>query len=220
MRFSSPGAVRRWAAASAALAALGLASCSSGGPDPQSSATAVSPPVPTPTATVTGPATPTPGPTPTATPPSATPPPVETPPPPGAPPCEPATLTLTDADYTEQGGYRQELFGLRTSGPDCGLQGYPSLELRDPAGRVIPVRWSKGGYGLDPATPDPVTLSSGTSVSFSVSSPSSGSCVEAAKVRATLAGVGTLTAATSVRVCNGVAGVSPIRRYAGDGPDA
>lgn len=208
--------VRRTAAVSCLVTALAVSACSSVEKTPTAT--------PTPTAVVTETSarptsTPTPTPSPTATEQPPAKPPVETPPPPGAPPCKPASLTLTDADVTEAEGYRQELFGLRTSGPNCGLQGYPVLELRDAAGRVIPVSWSKGGYGLEPSKPEPVTLSSGTSVSFSVASPATGSCVDAAKVRATLEGVGTLTAATSVRICNGKAGVSPIRRYVDDHSD-
>ena len=213
MRFPFPGA-----RTAPVLLLVLLTACTASDDQPAASPSAVPTTTsPAPTATL-----PTATATPTTTAPTELPPtkpPVETPPPPGAPPCKPATLTLTDADYTEAEGHRHELFGLRTSGPDCGLQGYPTLELRDAAGRVIPVRWSKGGYGLEPARPEPVTLSSGTSVSFSVGSPASGSCVEAAKVRATLSGVGTLTAATSVRICGGVAGVSPIRRFEDDHTD-
>jgi hypothetical protein len=219
MRFPTPGAVRRAGAVPVLLTALVASACSVSESEPTASPSALATTSAAPTATASATTSPTPTPTPSTTEQPPTRPPVETPPPPGAPTCKPAALTLTDADYTEEGGYRQELFGLRTSGPDCGLQGYPALELRDAAGRVIPVRWTKNGYGLPPAKPDPVTLSSTTSVSFSVSSPATGSCVEAAKVRATLAGVGTLTAATSVRICNGVAGISPVRRFEDDHTD-
>lgn len=138
--------------------------------------------------------------------------PMDSAPPPGAPPCKVAALTLTDADSLVTQQAREQVYVLRTSGPNCGLQGYPGVTLRGADGTPLAVTYSQA-----PGTAAPLTLSKGTSVSFSVTSPRSGTCLDAATISVLLPEVpGALTAATTARICQAKAVVSPVRRLNAD----
>jgi hypothetical protein len=142
-------------------------------------------------------------------------PPLETAPAPGRPRCQPATLSLVDADQLSSATATQEVFALRTSGPDCQLTGFPSLQFRDSKGSPLAVTVTHGGYGASSGPAKVTTLSKATSASFVVGTPrgpGSGSCVAAATVVVGVPGGGTLTASTTLTVCAGKAGVSPIGR--------
>jgi hypothetical protein len=70
-----------------------------------------------------------------------------------------------------------------------------------------------GGFGLPAATPKVVTLSRSTSASFVVATGTAGRCVPTATVVIGLPGSGTaLRASTTMTVCAGQAGVSPVGR--------
>ncbi len=205
-----------------ALLLLPLTGCSGGSTtsSPTPAATTLSPATtpaaepPTPPASRSTPPTPLQTPRATAT---GTPTPLESAPPPGAPTCKAANLTVTDADTEVTPQARQQLYTVRTNGPDCGLAGYPAVTLFGADGKVLKVTYSHGGYGQSPSPAAPLTLSKSTSVSFSVSSPRAGTCVDAATISVVLPGTGgARTAPTTVRICGGVAGVSPVRRLNAD----
>ena len=186
---------------------------------PTTPATATSRPA-APAVPTNAPTTPTPTtPTPTAGPadPLSPRPALESAPPPGLPTCRAADLSLSDADALTTATAAQEVFALRTSGPDCQLHGWPTVQLRDGGGRALSVEMRHGGFGISPGAPKVTTLSRGTSASFVVGTGRSGSCVAAATAVVGLPGVPVaLHAATTMSVCAGQAGVSPIGRR-GDG---
>ena len=131
---------------------------------------------------------------------------------PGAPTCKAAALTLTDADTLVSQQSREQVYVIRTTGPDCGLQGYPTVTLKGADGKDLAVRYTRTG----PA-PAPLSLSRGTSVSFSVTSTRTGTCADAARIAAVIPGTGgTLTASTTARICEGSATVSAVRRLNAD----
>lgn len=212
---------------------LALAGCSGGEPTATPTPSATASPKPSPSSTAAPSPAPSARPTvdavvppeqpPTATPsgttttappaPPVTRPPVETAPPPGQPLCRASDLTLDDADAVITSAAVQELFVVRTSGPDCQLQGYPDVVLRGEGGAALSVDYTRGGGGLDPAEPEVVTLSRSTSLSFRVATPRTGSCSPAATISARLPGTdGDLTATTGLSVCQSQAGISPVGR--------
>jgi hypothetical protein len=120
---------------------------------------------------------------------------------------------VTDADTLVSPQYKHEVFVIRTSGPPCQLKGFPAVRLLDSAGHQLAVQTQSGGFGLPPRTPQTVTLSRGTSLSFEVATPRDGSCQEVAAILATLPGTsGAHRAATSLRVCGATIGLSPVQR--------
>lgn len=140
-------------------------------------------------------------------------PPLETAPPAGQPTCRAADLLVVDADAVISQTAVQELFVVRTTGPDCQLNGYPAVVLRDAAGVALPVTYQRGGFGLAAEQPATVTLSRGTSVSFTVATGRAGTCADAASAVVTLPGAGgPVSAPTALAVCEGSAGLSPVRR--------
>ncbi len=195
-------------------AASPAASPSASVPSPSAGATA------TPTARVSASPTRRPSATPTAAAPSATPvdplasrPPLETAPPPGLPACSAATLSVADADAVYTSDAVQELFTMRTSGPDCQLPAaYPVVVVLSATGERLGTA-QQGGFGLAAPGTGPLTLSRSTSLSFFLASKRDGTCVPAASVSVTLAGTaGGLTAATALQVCDGALGVGPLQR--------
>jgi hypothetical protein len=204
--------VRRSACCTALLVLLVVAGCS----DDHAPTTAVGTPTP-------GPSTAAPS-TPAATAPVATPgpvdplspaPPLETAPPVAGPVCRVGDLTVVDADSVSDGGYSRELFVIRTTGPDCRLQGYPQVWFLRADGKALPLTTSHGGYGLPPSAPTSHTLSRGTSLSFAVASSEAGSCVQVARLEVRLPQTsGPLSAGTSMSVCGGRTGLSPVGRLA------
>lgn len=140
-------------------------------------------------------------------------PPVETAPALGQPVCKAADLTLDDADAVITAESVQELFVVRTTGPDCQLQGYPEVVLRGEGGGPMTVTYTRGGNGLPTDQPGVVTLSRSTSLSFRVATPRTGGCTSASSVSARLPGTdGDLMTTTSLSVCQSQAGVSPVGR--------
>jgi hypothetical protein len=139
-------------------------------------------------------------------------PPLETAPAPGKPRCQPATLSIVDADQLSTSTATQEVFAVRTSGADCELTGFPTLQFRDAKGRPLTVTVTHGGDGASAGPAKVTTLSKGTSASFVVGTPRSGRCVAAASVVVGVPGGGSVTASTTLSVCAARAGVSPIGR--------
>ena len=143
--------------------------------------------------------------------------PLETAPSPGQPTCDARTLTVTDAGRAYTLTAVQSLFTIRTSGPDCQLEGYPAIALRDAQGSPLTVAVRRGGYGLPTAPPAAMTLSRGTSVSFSVGTARKQGCEPAASVAVTLPGTTRpVTTATTTEVCDGAVGITPVRRETDD----
>lgn len=134
----------------------------------------------------------------------------------GQPPCRAADVTVVDADTVVLPSSVHEVFVLRTSGPDCQLEGHPEVRLLDASGAPLPVTVRRGGHDLPATAPSPVTLSRGTSLSFVVATARDGTCADAAAVDVTLPGTTTvLRTATALSVC-GSAGVSPVERRTAD----
>ena len=180
-----------------------LAGCSSNGGEDSPVVTApttASAPAPAPTT-----ASPTPSPRPRPT--TASPKPgQETAPPLGRPACAGKALTVTDADTLVDPSYSKEVYVVRTTGPECELQGYPTVQATGVATR-------HGGFGLPPERPQAVTLSRATSLSFLISSPRSGSCRDVPSISVTLPGTTTAhRVSTSLRVCGPAVGLSPVHR--------
>lgn len=170
------------------------------------------------------PPAPSPSRTPTATPPAASPTPaddplsprpaIESPAPLGQPTCDPATVTVTDADAVITDRVRA-VYVLRTAGRPCQLQGFPDVQLLDEQGRDLRVRTTRTGD-----VPRPVTLSAGTSLSFSLTTDRDGTCRQAAALRVTLPGTrGPLSATTDLRAC-GVVEIGPVGRLEDDEDEA
>jgi hypothetical protein len=140
---------------------------------------------------------------------------LESPAPLGQPTCAPAALTVTDADSITSDRSVQEVFVLRTQGRACQLEGWPAVRLLDAAGRDLPVTVGHGGFDLPATAPAPVTLSRDTTASFLVATGRTGSCTDAATLVVTLPGTTTpLRADTTLSVCGGTVGVSPVQRLA------
>ena len=143
--------------------------------------------------------------------------PLEAAPSPGQPTCDPRALTVTDAGRSYTLSAVQSLFTIRTSGPDCQLEGYPGIALRDAQGEPLEVEVRHGGYGLPAGAPAATTLSRGTSVSFFVATAREQGCEPAASLTVTLPGTARpLTTATTTEVCDGSVGITPVRRETDD----
>ncbi|CAA9305337.1 MAG: hypothetical protein AVDCRST_MAG07-44 [uncultured Frankineae bacterium] len=135
----------------------------------------------------------------------------------GQPPCRVADLSVVDADTLVLPQHVEEVFVVRTDGPDCQLEGYPTLRLLGADGAPLSVTVDRGGHGLADVRPAPVTLSRGTSVSFVVASGRDGACTEASEVDVTLPGTSSaIRTATVLSLCNDVVGVSPLQRRTDD----
>lgn len=145
--------------------------------------------------------------------PTATPSVPDSPAPLGQPQCKSATLTITDADTLVDPKSTREVYAIRTSGPDCQLQGYPFVTFQDAAGHEVSVQATSSGYGVRRTKPEPVTLSRSTSVSFEIGSGRSGSCTDIAHVTVTLPGTRDgKRISTQLRVCDHKVAVSPVLR--------
>lgn len=141
----------------------------------------------------------------------------ETPPPPEAPTCKPANLTITDADTVVTQQYREQVFVLRTTGPDCALSGYPTVTFSGDTGKALAVTYSRIGFGLSTVPATPLTLSRTTSASFSPATSRASPYLDAATISVVLPGTSPpLMARTTARVCQGRAGLSPVRRLNAD----
>ena len=86
-------------------------------------------------------------------------PPLESPAPLGQPACKGSALTVADADTLVDPQTTREVYAVRTSGPDCQLQGYPTVTFQDASGRPVPVSVQHSGFGVPADKPQPVTLS-------------------------------------------------------------
>ena len=189
------------------LAALAVAGCSSSAPAARPPAGVSASPSALPSAVPTASDRPLPSTSPTAA--------VETAPPLGQPACTAAALTLVDADAVTVGASLEEVFILRTTGPDCQLSGYPTLTFSDNAGKALTIQVDHGGHGLPASSPGPVTLSRGTSLSFGVATARTGSCQPTSRVRVALpATTPALVVPTSMQICGGSVGVTPVQRRA------
>jgi hypothetical protein len=140
-------------------------------------------------------------------------PPLESAAPLGQPTCKGSTLTVTDADTLVDPQYAREVYSVRTSGPDCQLEGYPTVTFRDRLGRTVAVSVVHSGFGVPAQKVQPVTLSRSTSVSFEIGSARDGSCKDIASVTVTLpqTSPGHRTS-TQLKVCNAKVAISPVLR--------
>ena len=184
---------------------LVLTGCSGGSTTPVALPSQAPAPVATPSAAPSPSATPSPK--------ASTKPNTESAPPLGQPACLGSALTVVDADAVTVGGSLEEVFVVRTSGPDCQLSGYPTLAFAGAGGQPLTVTVDHGGHGLAPSQPGPVTLSRGTSVSFGVATARTGSCQKAATVKVTLPSVTpVMTVTTAMQICAGSVGITPVQR--------
>lgn len=135
---------------------------------------------------------------------------IESAPPLGQPVCDPADVTVTDADAVIT-DHVEEVFVLRTRGEPCELEGFPAVTLLDASGRALDVPVSRSD-----AQPRPVTMSAGTSLSFTLTTGRTGSCRQAASVRVVLPGTTrSISAATELRACGAVE-TGPVTRLEDD----
>jgi hypothetical protein len=154
---------------------------------------------PTPTPSASGPADPlSPQPALESAPPAA-----------GLPACRAQSMTVQDADSLSDASSSTELFVVRTTGPDCAMKGYPRVQFLASDGRALQVTVS----GRPGSTPQQVSLTRSTSLSFAVSTPRTQPCQAVARVRVRLPGaLSDLSAVTGMSVCGGRASVSPVGR--------
>lgn len=140
-------------------------------------------------------------------------PPLETAPPVGLPACAATALTVTDADAVYTSDAVQELFSVRTTGPNCQLPpSSPTVQVLDAAGAALGTV-AQGGLGLPAPGSVPLTLSRDTSLSFFVATKRDGACVPAATLVVTLSGTSSaLRAPTGLQVCDRTLSVGPLQR--------
>jgi hypothetical protein len=118
---------------------------------------------------------------------------------------------VTDADLLTSATALQEVFVVRTTGPDCQLRGWPAVGLRRSDGSALALHARRVG------TAHAVTLSRSTSLSFVLSTPRSGTCEDAAALVARLPGTDRdLRASTGMQVCTGRLDVGPVERRQDD----
>jgi hypothetical protein len=118
-------------------------------------------------------------------------------------------VTITDADTVTKASYRAEIYTLRTTGAPCELMGYPSVVVN---GATV----THGGEGLPAEVPQAYTLSRSTTLSFALATSRTGTCRDETAITVTLPGTTTPKGvATTLHVCNGRLGVTPVHR-AGD----
>ncbi|MCW2545009.1 MAG: hypothetical protein JWM40_2561 [Frankiales bacterium] len=125
----------------------------------------------------------------------------------GQPVCKGSALTVTDADTLTDPSSVREVYSVRTTGPDCQLEGYPTVTFP----RAVTV--SHSGFGVPASKADPVTLSRSTSVSFEIGSARNGSCTTLATITVTLPHTSPgHRVATSLKVCGNAVAISPVLR--------
>ena len=180
------------------LSALLLAGCSGAGTTTSSVASPAVTPSSTPSSTITaGPADPlSPGP------------PVEAPAPtPTGATCDPARLTVTDADLLADEHQLQEVFVVRTSGPPCRLLGWPHVTLLGADDAALRPATRRTGSAVE------LALTRATSLSFVLSTPRTSDCQEVAAVVVTLPGTTrAIRTGTTMQLCHGQLGVGPVER--------
>jgi hypothetical protein len=135
-------------------------------------------------------------------------PPVEAPAPsPTGATCDPADLSVTDADLLADEHQLQEVFAIRTSGAPCRLQGWPTVTLLGAGDAPIALSTSRAGF------PEPVSLTRETSLSFVLSTPRTSDCEDVATVLVTLPGTNrAIRAGTTMQVCHGQLTTGPVER--------
>jgi hypothetical protein len=138
---------------------------------------------------------------------------LESAPPLGRPVCKGSTLTVADADTLVDPQYAREIYAVRTTGPDCQLQGYPTVTFQDAGGRSLAVSVQHSGFGVPADKPQPLTLSRSTSLSFEIGSARSGACTNVTHVTVTLPGTSPGHRISSqLQVCGGKVAISPVLR--------
>jgi hypothetical protein len=135
-------------------------------------------------------------------------PPVESPAPsPTGSTCDPADLTVTDADLLADERQLQEVFAVRTRGPACRLRGWPTISLLGPDDAPIRVTTRRTGTAAE------LALTKETSLSFVLSTPRTTDCQDVAAVVVTLPGTSrAIRTGTTMQVCHGELGVGPVER--------
>lgn len=138
---------------------------------------------------------------------------LESPAPLGQPTCKGAPLTVVDADTLVDRQYVREVYAIRTSGPDCQLEGYPTVTFQDAAGKAVAITAAHSGFGIPAQAAQPVSLSRSTSVSFEIGSARTGSCTDITHVTVTLPGTNPgHRIATQLRVCGAKVAISAVLR--------
>ena len=128
----------------------------------------------------------------------------------GQPVCDPRAVTVTDADAVIT-DHVEAIYVVRTSGRPCQLEGFPSVTLLDTGGDPLPVRYTRSDDD-----PPPVTLSAGTSLSFTLTTGRTGACRQASSVRVVLPGTSrALSAPTELSACGDVK-IGPVTRLEDD----
>jgi hypothetical protein len=141
---------------------------------------------------------------------------LETAPPPGLPVCADDTLRVVDADTIVRLASVEQVYVVRTTGPDCQLEGHPEVTvLAD--GRPVPVEVTPDGPHVSARQPGPVTLSTTTSASFGLGTPRDGACTTASRVDVRLPGTQTVhRVASELQVCQGRLSLSAVSRSTDD----
>lgn len=202
--------VRRPGAVLSLVVVMAGAACSSSTPKAVETSSPTLSPTPSETPSPDAPPSPTASATPTKAAPSVVPTGSESPAPVGQPACKAAAVTVTDADTVVKPGYRAEIYVLRTTAAPCQITGFPTVF-------VSGVTVTRGGQGLPPEVPKPVTLSPGTSLSFAVATGRTGACEDKSALTVVLPGTTTpKTVRTDLTVCDKHLGVSPVHRLGDD----
>jgi hypothetical protein len=121
--------------------------------------------------------------------------------------CDPADVTVTDADLLADENQLQEAFALRTRGPACRLQGWPSVTLVGSDDAPIRVTSRRTGKA------EALALTRETSLSFVLTTPRTSDCQDVAAVLVTLPGTTrAIRTSTTMQVCRHVLDVGPVER--------
>ncbi|MDP9181970.1 MAG: DUF4232 domain-containing protein [Actinomycetota bacterium] len=136
---------------------------------------------------------------------------IESPAPLGRPTCAAGALAVQDADLLADETQLQEVFAVRTSGSPCQLSGWPEVTLLGPDDAPLVVTVRRTGSA------SPESLSRGTSLSFVLSTPRTSDCQDVSGLVVRLPGTSrAIRTSTTMQVCHGELGVSPVQRRQDD----
>ncbi len=137
---------------------------------------------------------------------------VESPAPTGKQPvCAASALTIADADLLADDERLQEVFVVRTTGPDCALRGWPKIGLLDGEGAPLSAAMTQVG------TAGETTLSRDSSLSFVLGTPRTQDCLDVTTVEVRLPGTNaTIRTSTTMQVCAGRLEIGPVERRQDD----
>lgn len=121
---------------------------------------------------------------------------------------------MVDADTLVRADAVEQVFVVRTTGPDCQLDGVPTVTVLR-SGQPLQVELTPSGPFVSPRDAGPVTLSVGSSASFGLGTARRADCTTADRVDVVLPGTSVVhRVSTALEVCDGRLSVSAVGRRA------